>query len=123
MAPTGAGLLKHIPGFSLGQIKLAVGRLRTFGKGYARELRKSKHAILNWIRLQYKNDPEAFWNDWKWLRLTVDLQVRLFVEAVLWERRGPWRAMITGFGPGRMKKGSNIKRKTTTGPPERGRVR
>lgn len=47
---------------------------------------------------QYKT-PRAFEGDWKWLRLSVPLQVRLLVEQVLWDKRGGWRDLVTGFGP------------------------
>ncbi len=50
--------------------------------------------------------PRAFEQDWKWLRLAVPLQVRLVVEQVLWDKRGGYRDLVTGFGPvrGRNKK-------------------
>ena len=43
--------------------------------------------------------PREFEADWKWLRLAVPLQVRLITEQVLWDKRGGWRDLVTGFGP------------------------
>lgn len=43
--------------------------------------------------------PKAFGEEWKWTRLLVPLQVRLFVEQVLWDKRGGYRDLVTGFAP------------------------
>ena len=43
--------------------------------------------------------PKEFERDWKWVRLIVPLQARLLVEQVLWDKRGGWRDLVTGFGP------------------------
>lgn len=40
---------------------------------------------------------DHFKSDWRWQRLLIPLQVRLFVEQVLWDRGLPWRSLITGF--------------------------
>lgn len=49
---------------------------------------------LNPPRLQVR----GFRYHWKLLRTWVPLQFRLAVEQVLWEKGGPWRALVTGFG-------------------------
>ncbi len=51
----------------------------------------------NWIHSY--NDASHFQREWKWIRLWVPLQVRLFVEQVLWDMGGPWRKLVTGFRP------------------------
>lgn len=42
---------------------------------------------------------EAFREDWKWLRLAMPLQVRLFVEQICYDKGWPWRSVYTGFSP------------------------
>lgn len=41
----------------------------------------------------------AFRADWKWIRLWLDLQERLFVEQMLYEKGGFYRTLVTGFKP------------------------
>lgn len=37
--------------------------------------------------------------NWRWLRLNVSLQFRLFAEQVFWVMGKPWSSLITGFKP------------------------
>lgn len=45
------------------------------------------------------DSPREFMADWKWMRLLIPLQVRLFMEQILWDRAGQWRQLVTGFRP------------------------
>ncbi len=96
-----AEFIKHIPGLRIAALELTIAKLRSFGKAHAKRYKRAAGDVNTWIRKKYGHDSEAFWDDWKWLRVGVELQVRLFVEAVLWERGGEWRRMITGFSPAR----------------------
>lgn len=45
------------------------------------------------------DDPRVFEKDWKYARLVVPLQIRLLIEQILWDKRGGWRDLVTGFNP------------------------
>ena len=83
--------------------RLAIERLKLTGRHMANLARDTSRVTTAWMD-SYKT-PFAFERDWKWLRLEVDLQTRLFVEQVLWDRGGVWKAMVTGFGPSELDKG------------------
>lgn len=85
------------PGLAQGIRRANIGRLVSLGKRNAEMARSTALVTRNWIR-SYAN-PTSFQKDWKWLRLDVDLQTRLFVEQVLWELGGDYRTLVTGFGP------------------------
>lgn len=68
-----------------------------FSKGVVDEVRRLV-AILR-VAIEGYDGPREFEADWKWIRLVVPLQVRLLVEQLLWDKRGGWRDLVTGFGP------------------------
>ena len=68
-----------------------------FSKGVVDEVERAVDALRSMIG-GYRS-PRAFEEDWKWLRLVVPLQLRLLVEQILWDKRGGWRDLVTGFGP------------------------
>ena len=68
-----------------------------FSKGAMDEVRNTVNALKKLIE-GYRG-PKEFEADWKWLRLMVPFQMRLLVEQVLWDKRGGWRDLVTGFGP------------------------
>ena len=68
-----------------------------FSRGVVDEVRKGVGALRKLI--EGYQGPREFEADWKWLRLVVPLQLRLLVEQVLWDKRGGWRDLVTGFGP------------------------
>ena len=77
----------------------AVLNLLTGGltRGVMDEVRK---VVAIWRKtIESYSGPREFEADWKWLRLMVPLQVRLLVEQILWDKRGGWRDLVTGFGP------------------------
>lgn len=71
--------------------------LGVLGRRAAEEARTVGKAMKAYVD-SYSN-PQSFEADWIWLRLAVPLQVRLMVEQVLWNKRGGWRDLVTGFGP------------------------
>ena len=77
----------------------AVKRMVTkwFSKGVAEEVRRLVEMARNLI--EGYQTPREFEADWKWIRLAVPLQLRLMVEQILWDKRGGWRDLVTGFGP------------------------
>ncbi len=70
---------------------------RLLVKGAAHAGRFVAQVAIKYVSL-YRTARE-FESDWKWTRLVVPLQVRLLVEQVLWDKRGGWRDLVTGFGP------------------------
>ena len=91
------GPVKGIVRQALRLRRLAIERLKLTGRHLANLARDTSRVTTAWMD-SYKT-PFAFERDWKWLRLEVDLQTRLFVEQVLWDRGGVWKAMVSGFGP------------------------
>lgn len=68
----------------------------SIGRGALKEIRE-------WVRSYDERNSNklrawmAFVEDWKVLRLGVSLQVRLYVEQVLWDAGGKYRELVTGF--------------------------
>ncbi len=73
------------------------GVARWFSKSAADEVRKMVSLLRK--ALEGYSGPREFEADWKWIRLVVPLQMRLLVEQILWDKRGGWRDLVTGFGP------------------------
>ena len=88
---------KKVPGVARKLRRVDIELLRGLGRIRAGWARETARVTNQWISTY----PSAlnFGADWKWLRLEVPLQTRLFVEQVLWERGGEWRKLVTGFGP------------------------
>ena len=53
-------------------------------------------------RAAFKAGFKSFGSYWVARRLTVSLQVRLFVEAVMFSMGKPWSELVSGFKPLRM---------------------
>ena len=70
---------------------------RWFSRGVVDAVRETVKQLKKLI--EGYDGPKAFEADWKWIRLTVPLQFRLLVEQILWDKRGGWRDLVTGFGP------------------------
>lgn len=70
--------------------RAAIRIAATVGRGLANGIRDTLNSY---------SGPKAFEQDWKWARLVVPLQIRLMVEQVLWDRRGGWRDLVSGFKP------------------------
>lgn len=88
--------LKDFWGFSI--LAGAPEAALDFQFGQFRTVTKGMILAANVLLDSYTNVSE-FMSDWKWLRLLVPLQVRLFVEQILWDRGGRWRQLVTGFRP------------------------
>ncbi len=73
----------------------------SFARAAIRTAANAGRALANSIRdvLSSYSGPKAFEADWKYARLVVPLQFRLLVEQELWDRRGGWRDLVTGFKP------------------------
>ena len=68
-----------------------------FSKGVVDEVRRAVEGLGKLI--EGYQSPREFEADWKWVRLVVPLQMRLMVEQILWDKKGGWRDLVTGFRP------------------------
>ena len=68
------------------------GRIRTFNNQASRRARKLADAMS-------KRGYTKVARFWKTRRLTVNLQLRLYVEAVLFSMGKPWNGLVSGFKP------------------------
>lgn len=75
--------------------RYAISTLISEGRTLASWLRGASHDIRDWI-LSYHH-ATAFFEDWQWLRMMIDLQTRLFIEQVLTNMGEPWSKAVTGF--------------------------
>ena len=89
-----------------------------FSRGAVDEVRRLVSLLTDMIE-GYRSARE-FERDWKWIRLVVPLQVRLLVEQILWDKRGGWRDLVTGFGPVKGRYGTRSK--LDSGRPAKGRA-
>ena len=71
--------------------------VKWFSRGVVHEVRRMVTSLEKVIGGY--SGPKEFEADWKWVRLMVPLQLRLLVEQILWDKRGGWRDLVTGFGP------------------------
>ena len=76
---------------------LTKGMSGWFTQGVVDEVRKNVRFLRKMIETY--SGPREFEEDWKWVRLVVPLQLRLLVEQILWDKRGGWRDLVTGFRP------------------------
>ena len=86
------------PGLRPATRRLTIARLVSLGRRNAELARSTAGITARWIKTSYKTASQ-FSKDWRWLRLDIDLQTRLFVEQVLWDLGPTWRKLVTGFGP------------------------
>lgn len=96
------------PSLDLGKIRKMIGNemwQNTSTEAKRRVVRPVWTRIDNWI-VEYQKKGRfpgagylAFRSDWLELRSLVSLQIRLVVEAVLWEKGKPWSQLVTGFRP------------------------
>lgn len=99
------------PSLDLGLIRKWVHATSTTSKGNSstgllrNTARPAMERIRNWVG-EYKTRERfpgsgfyAFRSDWLTMRVWIDLQTRLAVEAVLWERGPPFSQLVTGFRP------------------------
>ncbi len=74
------------------------GRLITFNQQARKRARKLADAMS-------KSGHRRVAEFWKTRRLTVSLQLRLYVEAVLFSMGKPWSDLVSGFKPLRVNLG------------------
>ncbi len=74
------------------------GRIRTFNDQASRRARKLADAMS-------QRGFAKVSRFWKTRRLTVNLQLRLYVEAVLFSMGKPWSDLVSGFKPLRVNLG------------------
>lgn len=74
----------------------------SFEKGAIDRSLKMANVIRAWLK-SYVQDGEVgfqrFKMRWKYGRCTINLQIRLLVEQVLFELGPPWRSLVSGFSP------------------------
>ncbi len=75
--------------------RVTITNLVAHGRDLAGLYRRAASDVKDWVET-YKHVVH-FFEDWRWLRMNIDLQTRLFVEQVLTDMGEPWKAAVTGF--------------------------